>query len=53
MAYILNSNAVGMKFNDSTCIIANNTFQKMKYVDFMNKNDDEKRHELFDSKDIP
>ena len=42
-----------MKYNDSTCIIANNNFQKMKYIDFMNKNEDEKKHETYDVKDIP
>ena len=35
MAYLLNSNAVGMRFNDSTIIVSNSQFQRMKYVDFL------------------
>lgn len=35
MAYILNSGATGMRFNDSTTIISNAQLQKMKYRDFM------------------
>lgn len=42
MAYLLNSHATGMRFNDSTSIISNNQFQKMKYIDFLSKNDDSK-----------
>jgi hypothetical protein len=36
---MLNSNSVGMKFNDSTCLIASNQFLKIKYIDLMNKED--------------
>lgn len=35
IAYLLNSGATGMRFNDSTTIISNHQFQKMKYRDFM------------------
>lgn len=38
MAYLLNSNATGMRFNDSTSLISNQQFQKMKYIDFLSKN---------------
>lgn len=31
VSYILNSNAAGMKFNDSTYIISNSNFTKLKY----------------------
>jgi hypothetical protein len=37
VSYLLNSNAVGMRYNDSTTLIANNGFNKMKYVDFFGK----------------
>ena len=36
-AYMLNSHAVGMKFNDSTCFIASKEFARMKYIDLMNR----------------
>jgi len=49
----LNSNSVGMKFNDSTCIVANSNFQKMKYLDFLGKNTEEKNHEQFDVESTP
>jgi hypothetical protein len=35
MAYLLNSNATGMRFNDSTTLVSSHQFQKMKYIDFM------------------
>ena len=31
ISYILNSNAIGMKFNDSTYMISNSNFTKLKY----------------------
>jgi hypothetical protein len=52
MAYLLNSNATGMRFNDSTCIVSNSLFQKMKYIDFLSKNESEKI-ELFDHSSPP
>lgn len=33
ISYILNSNAIGMRYNDSTCIISNAEFTKLKYYD--------------------
>jgi len=42
-----------MKFNDSTCIIANNNFKKMKYLDFLSKNIEEKNYEMFDVDSAP
>jgi hypothetical protein len=53
IAYLLNSNAVGMKYNDSTSIISNNQFAKMKYIDFLGKTEDEKRPEQFESSAVP
>ncbi|MCB0369530.1 MAG: hypothetical protein KDD45_08790 [Bdellovibrionales bacterium] len=41
MAYLLNSNATGMRFNDSTTIISNTQFQRMKYVDFLAKGEED------------
>ena len=52
MAYLLNSNATGMRFNDSTTIVSNSQFQRMKYVDFM-ANLDDRRPEIFDSLSVP
>jgi hypothetical protein len=37
VAYLLNSNSVGMKFNDSTCLVANVGFTRLKYVDGLSK----------------
>ncbi len=37
---MLNSNAVGMKYNDSTTIISNYQFLKMKYIDFLGKTEE-------------
>ena len=51
MAYLLNSNAIGMRFNDSTTIVSNNQFQKMKYVDFIAKN--EPVNEVFETTNVP
>jgi hypothetical protein len=31
ICYLLNSNSAGMNFNDSTCLISNGTFTKIKY----------------------
>ena len=31
ICYMLNSGSTGMKFNDSTCLISNNNFTKIKY----------------------
>ncbi len=33
MSYILNSNAVGMRYNDSTSLISNSDFNEFKYYD--------------------
>ncbi len=33
MSYMLNSNAVGMRYNDSTCLISNHEFTNFKYYD--------------------
>ena len=35
MCYLLNSNCTGMNFNDSTCMISNNGFLKLKYFYFV------------------
>ena len=51
MAYLLNSNAIGMRFNDSTTIVSNNHFQKMKYIDFIAKN--ETVNDVFETTDVP
>lgn len=40
MAYMLNSNATGMRFNDSTTIVSNHQFANMKYIDFLAKGDE-------------
>jgi hypothetical protein len=53
MAYLLNSNAIGMRFNDSTTIISNTQFQKMKYLDFLARGETERPPELFDPSNIP
>jgi hypothetical protein len=29
----MNSNAIGMRYNDSTCLISNTEFTKLKYYD--------------------
>jgi polo-like kinase 1 len=50
-AYMLNSNSMGMKFNDSTCLIANNHFLKMKYIDLMNR--EEPTVEVFEAAAFP
>jgi len=52
MAYLLNSNATGMRFNDSTTIVSNNQCQKMKYVDFLARSE-EKKPEVFEAAHIP
>ena len=52
MAYLLNSNAVGMKFNDSTTIVSNSQVQKMKYVDFLSKNE-QRNPDVFNSNQVP
>lgn len=36
-AYMLNSNSVGMRFNDSTCIISNAHYNRLKYIDLMSR----------------
>lgn len=46
----MNSNATGMRFNDSTSLISNSQFQKMKYIDFMMKLNE---NEVFDSQSVP
>lgn len=33
MSYMLNSNAVGMRYNDSTSLISNYEFMNFKYFD--------------------
>lgn len=35
MSYMLNSNAVGMRYNDSTSLISNYEFNIFKYFDSM------------------
>jgi hypothetical protein len=34
-AYMLNSNAIGMKFNDSTGMVANQGFLRLRYMDLV------------------
>lgn len=50
---MLNSNAVGMKYNDSTTIISSCQFLRMKYIDFLGRTEEEKRPELFESSGVP
>ena len=52
MAYLLNSNATGMRFNDSTTIVSNCQFQRMKYVDFLARAED-RRSDIFDAMSVP
>lgn len=33
MSYMLNSNAIGMRYNDSTSLISNSDFNKFRYFD--------------------
>lgn len=33
MSYMLNSNAMGMRYNDSTCLVSNSEFSAFKYFD--------------------
>lgn len=33
MSYMLNSNAIGMRYNDSTSLISNHEFTRFKYFD--------------------
>jgi hypothetical protein len=47
-AYMLNTNAIGMKFNDSTVMVANQAFQKLKYMDLVGQD-----NELIDSGAVP
>ncbi len=32
---MLNTNAIGMKFNDSTVMVANQAFQRLRYMDLV------------------
>jgi hypothetical protein len=49
ISYVLNSHATGMKFNDSTCMITNGVFTKIKYYDSVtNKDESNKREEVYD-----
>ncbi len=34
MGYILNSNAAGFKYNDSTAMVSNKNFTKVKYIEY-------------------
>lgn len=34
MGYLLNSNAAGFKYNDSTAMISNKVFNKLKYIEY-------------------
>lgn len=53
IAYQLNSNAVGMRYNDSTTLIANSNFNTLKYIDFLARSDYERKQELFEIGDVP
>ena len=53
VAYQLNSNAVGMRYNDSTTLIANCGFGSMKYIDFLARGEGERRQETFEVSDVP
>lgn len=33
MSYMLNSNATGMRYNDSTCLVSDADFSHFKYFD--------------------
>lgn len=33
MSYMLNSNAIGMRYNDSTSLISSHEFNRFKYFD--------------------
>jgi hypothetical protein len=50
MAYLLNSGATGMRFNDSTTIVSNTQFNKLKYRDFLSNQVEEKE---FDTLNVP
>lgn len=50
MAYLLNSGATGMRFNDSTTIVSNTQFNKLKYRDFLSNQVEEKE---FDASNVP
>jgi hypothetical protein len=47
-AYMLNSNAIGMKFNDSTGMVANSPFQRLRYMDLVGQ-----ESELFEASAVP
>jgi hypothetical protein len=34
MGYILNSNATGFKYNDSTAMITNSALNRVKYIEY-------------------
>lgn len=42
-----------MRYNDSTSLIATHSFQRMKYVDFLAKNDEDRRIQIFDVTEVP
>lgn len=37
---MLNTNAIGMKFNDSTVMVANQAFQRLRYMDLAGQDND-------------
>lgn len=37
---MLNTNAIGMKFNDSTVMVANQAFQRLRYLDLAGQEND-------------
>jgi hypothetical protein len=45
---MLNSNAIGMKFNDSTGMVANQAFQRLRYMDLVGQ-----ESELFEALAVP
>ena len=42
-----------MRYNDSTTLIANSNFATMKYIDFMAKQETQRRQEVFEVGDVP
>ena len=51
MSYLLNSNIVGMNFNDKTCLITNPSYTKVKYMTRIG--DDGAEVKNIDNEDLP
>lgn len=54
MAYILNSNAIGMRYNDSTSLVSNAEFLHFKYFDSVAyKQNPSQKQQVFSFDQIP